>query len=138
MLRSVFTTALPPLGTTARSAADRSNPAEWGEPRDGIVARSLRNFTRRHSSCPPASGGVVAAVADIVVAAVEIVVATAGGGRMETQLRGRSRRREDAVVVVRMNAEGKGWSSSRRRSGERMVGPIVQAREGAEARSERL
>lgn len=123
MLRSVFTTALPPLGTTARSAADRSNPAESGEPLDGIVARSLRNFTRRHSSYPSESGGVVA-VADIIVAAVEIVVATAGGGRMEMQLRGRSRRRED-VVVVRKNAEGGGWSSRRRRSGERMVGPIA-------------
>jgi hypothetical protein len=75
MLRSVLTMARPPLGTTVLSAAERSNPAEWGEPRDGIVARSLRNLTRRHSSSP-LSGiivVVIVVVADIV-AVLEVVV----------------------------------------------------------------
>ena len=65
MLRSVLTRARPPLGTMVLSDADRSNPAEWGEPRDGIVALSLRNLTRRQSLLLSQSGIMVAAVEDI-------------------------------------------------------------------------
>ena len=43
--QSVLTTALPPAGTTLASAAERSNPADRGEPRVGILAFSLRNLT---------------------------------------------------------------------------------------------
>ena len=45
ILKSVFTTALPPAGTTVFSAEDRSNPAEKGEPRVGILALSDKNLT---------------------------------------------------------------------------------------------
>ena len=48
MLKSVLTTARPPAGTTVFSALERSNPADRGEPRVGILACSLRNFTWRH------------------------------------------------------------------------------------------
>jgi len=47
MLKSVLTTALPPAGTTLDSAAERSKPADWGEPRVGMTALGLRNFTCR-------------------------------------------------------------------------------------------
>jgi len=47
MLKSVLTTALPPAGTTLGSAADRSKPADCGEPRVGMTALGLRNFTCR-------------------------------------------------------------------------------------------
>ena len=47
MLKSVLTTALPPAGTTLGSAAERSKPADWGEPRVGMTALGLRNFTCR-------------------------------------------------------------------------------------------
>eukprot|EP00986_Skeletonema_menzelii_P014025 scaffold8786_cov188-Skeletonema_menzelii.AAC.4 len=47
ILKSVLTTALPPAGTTLASAADRSNPADWGDPRVGILALGPRNFTWR-------------------------------------------------------------------------------------------
>ena len=50
MLRSVLIIARPPPpGTIAPSEAERSNPAERGEPRAGMIARSLRNFTRSGS-----------------------------------------------------------------------------------------
>ena len=47
MLKSVLTIARPPAGTTFCSAADRSNPADCGEPRVGILALGLRNLTWR-------------------------------------------------------------------------------------------
>ena len=46
-LKSVLTTALPPAGTTVFSALERSNPAESGAPRVGMVAVSERNLTCR-------------------------------------------------------------------------------------------
>ena len=49
MLKSVLTTARPPAGTTVFSALDRSNPADWGDPRVGILACSLKNLTWRNS-----------------------------------------------------------------------------------------
>ena len=60
MLRSVLIIARPPPpGTIAPSEAERSNPAESGEPRAGMIARSLRNFTRssmmRHRSSSSSS-----------------------------------------------------------------------------------
>lgn len=45
ILRSVFTTARPPLGTTVFSAEDKSNPADWGELLTGMLACFDRNFT---------------------------------------------------------------------------------------------
>ena len=50
MQRSVLTTARPPDGTIAFSAEAKSNPADWGEPRVGIFACSLRSLTWRHDS----------------------------------------------------------------------------------------
>ena len=44
MLKSVLTTARPPAGTMVFSADDKSNPADCGEPRVGILACSDRNF----------------------------------------------------------------------------------------------
>lgn len=49
MLISVLTTARPPAGTTVFSAEDKSNPADWGEPRVGRVAEAERNLTWRTS-----------------------------------------------------------------------------------------
>ena len=75
-LRSVFTTARPPPpGTIAPSDADRSNPAERGEPRAGMIARSLRNFTRSTPSPPSSSDSdIIAAVVVVMMAAVAVEV----------------------------------------------------------------
>ena len=44
MLKSVLITARPPAGTMVFSADDKSNPADCGEPRVGILACSDRNL----------------------------------------------------------------------------------------------
>jgi hypothetical protein len=38
-------TSIPPAGTTLASAAHKSNPADSGDQRVGIVALELRSFT---------------------------------------------------------------------------------------------